>query len=85
MVPVTQQRQILQRIFEGALSIPADATLAQKTYALALATVSQYQHSQPSGTSLSDTLLSIKTCLANPATGCGSGTANVGSHAMNII
>jgi hypothetical protein len=62
-----------------ALNIPADATLAQKTYALALATVSQYQHSQPSGTSLSDTLLSIKTCLANPATGCSSGTANVGT------
>jgi hypothetical protein len=46
---------------------------------MALANVSQYQHSQPSGTSLSDTLLSIKTCLANPATGCSSGTANVGT------
>ena len=62
-----------------ALNIPAGATAAQKTYALALATVSHYQHSQPSGTSLSDSLLSMKVCLANPATDCGSGTANVGT------
>jgi hypothetical protein len=58
-----------------ALNVPASATAAQKTYALALATVSQYQNSQPAGSTLATALQTIQTCLATPTTGCGTGSS----------
>lgn len=61
----------------NALSVPAGATAKQKSYALALATVSQYQSS--AGTSTATTLQTMQNCLANPATGCGTGTTTVGA------
>ena len=62
-----------------ALNVPTAATAAQKSYALALATISQYQSTQPAGTSLVNALLPIQACLAAPATGCGTGATSVGT------
>jgi hypothetical protein len=72
----------------NALTIPADASAAQQTYTLALATVAQYQNSLPAGTSLSTTLQTLTSCLAVPATTCGTGPTSVGtrlSTAMNTF
>ncbi|MBC7470061.1 MAG: hypothetical protein H7322_12115, partial [Ramlibacter sp.] len=62
-----------------ALNVPLGATVAQKAYALSLATISQYQSGQPAGASLAGGLQAIQKCLGAPATGCGTGTANIGS------
>lgn len=62
-----------------ALNVPANATAAQKTYALALATLSQYLHGQPAGISLVDALRTMQLCLAAPTTGCGNADAKVGT------
>lgn len=62
-----------------ALNVPTGATTAQKAYALALATISQYQNGQPVGTSLANILQTIQACLANPATSCGTGTTSIGN------
>jgi hypothetical protein len=59
-----------------ALAIPGGATAAQKTYALALATVSQY--AQTAG-SLANAMLAMQTCLAAPSTNCGSAPNTVGA------
>jgi hypothetical protein len=62
-----------------ALNVPVAATAVQKSYALALATISQYQSTQPAGTSLVNALLPIQACLAAPATGCGTGATSFGN------
>ncbi|MBU3738501.1 MAG: choice-of-anchor D domain-containing protein [Rhodoferax sp.] len=61
----------------NALSVPTTATTAQKTYALALATVSQYQKGRAAGTSLATVVQTLQTCLASPSTGCGTGSDSV--------
>jgi hypothetical protein len=64
-----------------ALSVPADASAAQKTYALALATISQFQNERSTGTSLAAALQTIRVCLADAST-CGAGTKAVGGRLM---
>ena len=66
-------------------SAPADtlnpsstATGAQKSYALAIATISQVISQQPSGTSLATVLQALQSCIASPATACGAGDKNIG-------
>ena len=71
---------IVNTVPVDALNVPASPTAMQKNYALALATVSQYQNSQPAGTSLSTALQTLQSCLAAPTTGCGSGSTNVGTN-----
>ena len=61
-----------------ALKVPANATDAQKNYALALAGVSQYVNAQP-GTSLASGLQTLQTCLVAPTISCGSGNTSVGA------
>ncbi len=71
-----------------ALNVAAAATMTQRSYALALATVSQYQQGLPAGTSLAASLQTMQTCLASPATACGTGAASVGAaldKAMNTF
>ena len=53
-----------------ALSPPADASAAQKAYALALAAVSQLLAGKPAGTGLGDVLASIQGCLQSDSA-CG--------------
>lgn len=60
-----------------ALNVPPGASAGQKTYALALATISQYQKNQPAGTSVADSLQTIQACLA-ASTSCGTGATSVG-------
>jgi hypothetical protein len=70
-----------------ALNLPANATLAQKNYALALAGLSQYLSTQPD-TSLAIGLKTLQACLAAPATGCDSGNTTLGatlSTALNTF
>ena len=70
-----------------ALNVPAGATAEQKTYALALATVSQYQKNQPNGTSLVNSLQSIRACLFD-SNSCGTDAKKVGNllnGAMNTF
>jgi hypothetical protein len=62
-----------------ALNVPASATAPQKTYALALAGISQYLKDQPTGTTLATALQSFNTCLAAPSSSCGTGTSSVGT------
>lgn len=62
-----------------ALNVPGNATAAQKAYALALATVSQYLNAQPSGTTLAQALQTLRTCLSAPSSGCGSAPNTVGT------
>jgi len=70
-----------------ALNVPPGASPAQKTYALALATISQYQKNQPAGTSVANSLQTIQACLA-ASTNCGTGATRVGvnlSEALNTF
>ena len=70
-----------------ALSIPASATTAQVSYALALATISQYMNDQP-GTTLASALITMQSCLSTPTTACGTGSTSVGtllSTALNTF
>ena len=60
-----------------ALNVPSGASAGQKTYALALATISQYQKNQPAGTSVAESLQTIQACLAASAS-CGTGATSVG-------
>lgn len=60
-----------------ALNVPPGASPEQKTYALALATISQYQKDQPAATSVANSLQTIQACLAAP-TNCGTGATRVG-------
>ncbi|NTV94676.1 MAG: hypothetical protein HGA75_04580 [Thiobacillus sp.] len=53
-----------------ALNIPGGASADQKTYALALATISQYLNGLPPGTSLAQALQAIEACLAD-TNSCG--------------
>ena len=62
-----------------ALNVPATATSAQMTYALALAAVSEFKSAQPAGTTLDNALQIIHTCLSAPSTGCGTGSTSVGA------
>jgi hypothetical protein len=62
-----------------ALNVPATANSEQKKYALALATISQYQSMQPAGTTLTSILRNMGGCLGSPNSGCGTGSASVGS------
>ncbi len=68
---------IINTLPVDALNVPPDASPAQKTYALALATISQYQKNQPAGTSVANSLQTIQACLA-ASTSCGTGATNVG-------
>lgn len=61
-----------------ALQLPGSATPAQVTYALALATVSQYGSN--ASVSLTTATGTLQACLAAPTTNCGSGAANVGAQ-----
>jgi len=61
-----------------ALHIPNTATPAQKTYALALSTMSQYGKNQ--GITLAATATALQACLASPTTSCGSGASNIGTQ-----
>ena len=63
----------------NALNVPASATATQKTYALALAAVSQYQNVQAPGTSLSSVLQAMQACLASPVSNCGTGSTSMGA------
>jgi hypothetical protein len=68
-----------------ALNVPAGAAADRKTYALALATFSQFQKEQATGTSLGEALQVIRNCLADSSR-CGTGATNVGrllADAMN--
>jgi hypothetical protein len=60
-----------------ALNLPAGATGAQKTYALALATVSQYLNGQ-TGSTLASALQALQSCLSTPTT-CGTIGTNLNS------
>ena len=68
---------IVKTLPVDALAPPATATAAEKTYALALASVSEYLKAQPAGTSLTNALTTMGACLAAPATGCGTGATAV--------
>lgn len=70
---------IINTMPADALNIPISATAAQKSYALALATVSQFQSGQQAGTSLTNALQMIQTCIATPGTGCGTGATKIGA------
>ena len=63
----------------NALNVPTGASVEQKKYALALATLSQYLAAKPVGAKLSDTIGELQKCIANSATGCSADTSNVGS------
>jgi hypothetical protein len=67
-----------------ALKLPANATDAQKNYALVLAGISQYLSAQP-GTSLASGLSTLQACLATPKTGCGSGNTSVGAQLSTAL
>ena len=70
-----------------ALNVPASATTAQKNYALALASISQYLNGQ-TGTTLASALQTMQACLAAPTTACGAGSTSVGtlmSTALNTF
>ena len=60
-----------------ALNVPANATAAQKNYALALAMVSQYIKDQ--STTLDSALQSMQACLSSPTTGCVIGNTTIGT------
>ncbi len=62
-----------------ALNVPANATAAEKNYALALATISQYLNGQPAGVTLATALQTMQACFAAPTTGCGNGNALLGT------
>ena len=66
----------------NALGVPAGATTAQKTYSLALANISEYLSSRPAGSTLVGALKEMKTCLADPTTGCALGGSTVGEILM---
>lgn len=68
---------IVKTLPVDALAPPATATAAEKTYALALASISEYLKAQPTGTTLSNALTTMGACLAAPATGCGTGATAV--------
>ena len=68
---------IVKTLPVDALAPPATATAAEKTYALALASVSEYLKAQPAGTTLPNALTRMGACLAAPATGCGTGATAV--------
>jgi len=63
-----------------ALNVPANASASQRTYALALAGISQYLKDQPTRTTLTTALQSFNSCLAAPSSGCGTGAASVGTR-----
>ncbi len=63
----------------NALTVPPNATTAQKTYSLALASVSQYLAARPNGSTLATALQELKTCLADPTNGCALGGSTVGA------
>jgi Divergent InlB B-repeat domain len=63
-----------------ALNVPASATAAQRTYALALAGISQYLKDQPTRTTLTTALQSFDDCLAAPSSSCGTGAAGIGTR-----
>lgn len=63
----------------NALNVPANATADQQAYSLALATISQYQASLPTGTGLLNTLSLLKECLNHPTISCQNGGATIGS------
>ena len=65
---------ILNTMPVDALAVPAGATAAQKGYALALATISQYQLSLGAGTNLAAAMTPLQNCLATPATACATVT-----------
>lgn len=78
---------IINTLPVDALNVPSGASPAQKTYALALATISQYQKNQPAGTSVANSLQIIQACLA-ASTNCGTGATRVGvnlSEALNTF
>lgn len=63
-----------------ALSVPEQATDTQKSYALALATVSQYIKGQPAGSSLTNALQTMQACLS-VSTSCGTLGSELGNAA----
>lgn len=70
---------IMHTLPADALNVAANSTVSQRTYALALALVSQYLANKPAGSKLADALLEMKTCLASPASGCGAGGSDLGT------
>ena len=79
---------ILNTLPVDALNVPANTPAAQLNYALALATISQFQSGQANGTTLNSVLQQIATCIATPNVGCSSGTTTVGAllaAAMNAF
>jgi hypothetical protein len=79
---------IIHTVPIDALNVPAGATAAQKNYALALSTISQYLNGQPAGVTLATALQTMQACFAAPTTGCGNGNAQVGalmSSALNTF
>lgn len=78
---------IINTLPVDALNVPPGASPEQKTYALALATISQYQTNQPAGTNVANSLQTIQACLA-ASTDCGTGATRVGvnlSEALNTF
>lgn len=60
------------------LNLPASATAAQKSYALALAAMSEFGAMQSK--TLADTAALLQACLSSPTTACGSGAGNIGTE-----
>jgi len=69
---------VCRLIYRLVSNVPAGATAAQKTYALALATISQYMKGPPV-TTLAAALQAMQACLAAPTTGCGTGATSMGT------
>lgn len=63
-----------------ALHLPSDASAAQRSYALALAVLSQYQRGQPEGTTLIQVLQALGDCLGTSAA-CGALAADLDAAA----
>ena len=61
-----------------SLNLPANATVEQKNYALALAGISQYMSNDP-GASLTSVMQTMQACLAAPTTGCGTRNNTLGA------
>ena len=70
---------IVRTMPANALNVAASSTSAEKIYALALATLSQYQKSRPAGTTINAVVQTLNTCISSPSTGCGSGSSSVGA------
>ena len=66
------------------LNVPASVAVERKTYALALATLSQFHRGQATGTSLGEALQTIRICLADSSR-CGTGATSVGRYLTDAM